>query len=253
MDVIYEQPLNEQIRLCLRLEYLFFQVDHYRNKTSFWDSHQLIKIILEILQVTDRPDLKNKFFQNLNQYFQVLSQLEKVSKVDKKTLDYTLKQIKYFIDGLHNDAYKIGQKLRENDFLASIQQRLSTPAGTSGSSLPAYHLWLQQSDAVRNHQISSWLEHLTLLRGVVALILKLVRESSLFSKAVAVAGFYQSNLDPSVPNQLIRVKLAANVGAFPECSIGRYRLTVHFFCLNPNGHTTQLTDDLSFQLACCKL
>ena len=45
--MIYEQPLNKQVRLCLRLEYLFDQANHYLGKDSVWDSHQLLKLILD--------------------------------------------------------------------------------------------------------------------------------------------------------------------------------------------------------------
>src|SRR3989337_2632683 len=112
--IIYEQPLNEQVRLCLRLEYLFNQAEYYLTGESIWDSHQMLKIILEILQAIDRPDLKNKFCQTLNQYMQILTQLEKLHDIDKQKLGSTLKQIDYLIDGLRSNQKKIGQELREN-------------------------------------------------------------------------------------------------------------------------------------------
>lgn len=251
--MLYEQPLNEQVRLCLRLEYLFDQADYYLTKESPWDSHQMLKIILEILQTIDRPDLKNKFFQTLNQYAHALSQLEKLEGVDKQKLYGALKQIDHLIDKLHGNQKKIGQELRENEFLNTVQQRLYTPAGTCGFSLPSYHLWMQQENVIRQRQLTVWFGHFTELQEIVNVILKLVRESTLFKVVNAQGGFYQSNLDPNNAYQLIRIKLPLNKNIFPEISVGRYRLAIHFFTLDINGRAAQTSDDIKFELACCKM
>ena len=251
--MLYEQPLNEQVRLCLRLEYLFTQANYYSPKESPWDSHQMLKIILEILQTIDRPDLKNKFFQTLNQHVHALSQLEKLEGVDKQKLHGTLQQIDRLIDSLHTNQKKIGQELRENDFLNTIQQRLHTPAGTCGFSLPAYHLWMQQETLLRQRQLLAWFGHFTELQEIVSITLKLVRESTSFKVADAHGGFYQSNLDPDMSYQLIRIKIHPNKNIFPEISVGRYRLAVHFFTLDINGRATQTSDNIKFELACCKM
>lgn len=251
--MIYEQPLNEQIRLCLRLEYLFAQADHYLTKESSWDTHQMVKIILEILQTIDRPDLKNKFSQTLNHYVHTLSQLEKLPDVNKQTLDSTLKQIDHLIDGLHVNQKKIGQELRENEFLNTIQQRLYTPAGTCGFSLPAYNLWLEQKASIRKQQLIEWFNHLTLLQDVVAIILKLTRESTDFKPIDTPGGFYQSNLDSNATYQMIRIKIPTEENLFPEISVGRYRLAIHFFSLDITGRAAQTPNDVEFELACCKM
>jgi cell division protein ZapD len=251
--MLYEQPLNEQIRLCLRLEYLFAQADYYLTKESPWDSHQMLKIILEILQAMDRPDLKNKFFQTLNQYTHSLSQLEKLENIDRKKLHNTLQQIDRLVDSLHTNQKKIGQDLRENEFLNAIQQRLYTPAGTCGFSMPAYHLWMQQDSTLRQRQLLIWFGYFTELQEIVNIILKLIRESTLFKVIDANGGFYQSNLDANTPYQLIRIKLLSQKNVFPEISVGRYRLAIHFFTLDINGRTAQTADDIKFELACCKM
>lgn len=251
--MIYEQPINEQIRLCLRLEYLFTQADHYLSGKSILDSHQALKIILEILQVIERPDLKNKFCQILNQYVHTLSQLEKLQDIDRVKLSNTLRQIDCLIDSIHGNQKKIGQELRENEFLSTIQQRLYTPAGTCGFNLPAYQLWLQQEEVLRQRQLLSWFKHFSQLQEIVALILKLIRESTPFITVNTTSGFYQTNLDQSIPYQLIRIRLSSTNNLFPEVSLGRYRLAIHFFSLDITGRATQTPNDVTFELACCKM
>jgi len=251
--IIYEQPLNEQVRLCLRLEYLFNQAEYYLTGESIWDSHQMLKIILEILQAIDRPDLKNKFCQTLNQYVQILTQLEKLHDIDKQKLGSTLKQIDYLIDGLRSNQKKIGQELRENEFLTAIQQRLYTPAGTCCFSLPSYHLWLQQQKPLRQQQLTAWFKNFSQLQEIVAIILKLIRESTTFKTTNASGGFYQTNLDPAISYQMIRVKIPADKNLFPEISVGRYRLAIHFFTLSITGKAVQTPIDAVFELACCRM
>ncbi|MDR1056977.1 MAG: cell division protein ZapD [Coxiellaceae bacterium] len=250
--MIYEQPLNEQIRLCLRLEYLFDQANYYLTKESFWDLHQILRVILEILQATDRPDIKNKFCQTLNQYIYTLSQLEKLPDVDQEKLSGTIRQIDRIIDVLHANQKKIGQELRDDEFLNGLQQRFYTPAGTCGFNLPNYQLWLQQK-AIAHRQLLTWFKHLDELQDTVNIILKILRESSSFRKMEAREGFHQSNLDLNFLCQMIRIKIPEDKNFFPEVSIGRHRIAIHFFTLDINGKTNQISYDVAFELACCRV
>lgn len=251
--MLYEQPLNEQIRLCLRLEYLFNQADYYLTEEPIWDLHQMLKIILEILQATDRPDIKNKFAQTLNQYVYTLAQLEKSPDIDKQKLNDTLKQIDHIIDSLHKNPKKIGQELRENEFLSAIQQRLYTPAGTCSFSLPSYHLWLHQNPSLCQKQLLSWFKNFHELQEIINIILKLLRESANFKSVNTNGGFYQTNLDPNISYQLIRIKINNDKNIFPEISVGKYRLAIHFFNLEITGDQMQTSDSLEFELACCRI
>lgn len=252
-DIIYEQPLNEQIRLCLRLEYLFEQANHYINGESMWDSHQMLKIIIEIMQASDRPDIKNRFCQILNQYACILNQLTKLQNIDQDKLKDTLGQIDRLIDILRINQKKAGQELREDDFLNSIQQRLYTPAGTCCFSLPSYHLWLHQPNSLQRKQLKEWLGHFTQLEETISLILKLVREGTAFKEENAAGGFYKANLDPNTSYQMIRTKIPLEKNLYPEISVGRYRLAIHFFTINITGRAIQHPNDVSFELACCKM
>lgn len=251
--ITYEQPLNEQVRLCLRFEYLFEQASHYLSCESYWDIRQALSAILEILQTADRPDLKNKFGQMLNQYASSLSQLEKLPDIDKQKLNNTLKQIDQLVDELHANTKKTGQELRENEFLMTIQQRAYTPAGTCNFSLPAYYLWLQQDKNILKQKLLQWLDSFKQLHVIIKLMLKLTRESTSFKDSKAIGGFYQGSLEPSIHHQMVRISIASEKKLFPEISVGRHRLAVHFFTLDVNGRAAQTPNDVTFSLACCKL
>lgn len=251
--IIYEQPLNEQIRFCLRLEYLFEQTKHYLANNSSWDLRQALNSILEILHIVDRPDLKSKLGQTLNQYAASLTQLEKLPNIDKQKLHDTLKQIDQLIDGIHTNIKKTGQELRENEFLATIQQRLYTPGGTCPFSLPSYHLWLHRDLNSLRQQLSQWLDSFKQIYAIVELLLKLTRESASFKSTKATGGFYQSNLEPNIQHQMIRINIPTEKMLFPEISVGRHRLAIHFFTLDINGCAAQTSNDVIFELAYCKI
>jgi cell division protein ZapD len=251
--ITYEQPLNEQVRLCLRLEFLFQQAKYHLTGESSWDLRQALNAILEILQMADRPNLKNKLGQALNQYASSLSQLEKLPDIDKQKLHDTLKQIDQSIDNLRANTQKTGQTLRENEFLMAVQQRLYTPAGTCSFSLPSYHLWLQQDKKTIKQQLSYWLDSFEQLQVIINLILKLTRESSSFKTTKAIGGFYQSNLEPNIKHQMMRINIASKEQQFPEISVGRHRLAIHFFTMDMDGRVSQTPNDIVFELACCRL
>ena len=52
--IIYEQPLNELIRVCLRIEQLFLQIDHQMVDTSMIGTRTLVASIINLLQLVDR-------------------------------------------------------------------------------------------------------------------------------------------------------------------------------------------------------
>jgi cell division protein ZapD len=250
---IYEQPLNEHIRLCLRLEHLLQQARHHIALESNWDALATLNIIFNILNVIDRPDLKNKLAQALNQYAASLAEMEQFPDINKQRLKKILDQVNNAIETLHSLHGKIGQELKENEFLMSIQQRSIIPAGSCSFSMPAYHLWLQQSAKYKNKNLQQWLEPFKGLEVVSDLLLKLTRSSVKSKDEIAYAGFYQDNLDPNITYQMIRIAVPNNLNVFPEISVGRHRLTIHFLELNTEGRALQTKQDISFKLTLCKL
>ncbi|WP_280123488.1 cell division protein ZapD [Coxiella endosymbiont of Ornithodoros amblus] len=65
--ITYEQPLNEPMRICLRLEHLFRQLHEHISEPALAASHLAMLALLKALNVIDRPDLKTKLTQTLTQ------------------------------------------------------------------------------------------------------------------------------------------------------------------------------------------
>ncbi len=81
--IIYEQPVNEHMRVCLRLEHLFEQAMHWLHGTHSWDSRAALAVILEIINVLDRPDLKTKLVKELSRYITVLARFAETPHIDR--------------------------------------------------------------------------------------------------------------------------------------------------------------------------
>lgn len=253
-EILFEQPLNEYMRLCLRLENLLQKFDYFLANDTVLDNQVCIETLFDILSVIDRPDLKNKLGQLLNQYIASYVNLEKNPQVDVKKLQVVLNELRQAMDILQSLQGKLGQDIKENEFLSSIQQRLNVPAWSCAFNLPSFHVWLQLDPQTKKDFLIKWSAFIFPLRKIVALLLRVMRESVALNAKIAKAGFYQTNLDPNIAYQMIRIKVNAHQEAiYPEISVGRHRLTLHFFVLNLEGKSNQVKDDVDFYLACCKL
>jgi cell division protein ZapD len=253
--IVYEQPLNEHIRVCLRLEHLFDQVLINIDSTSEWASRTAILSILETVNVIDRPDLKTKLTKALTQHASTLSQLEILPQVDSSKLRSVLGELDRLIDQLYATQGKIGQVLRTNEFLNNVRQHLYNPGGAVNFSNPALQLWLHSPSVNRIEDLQTWFKEFDQIRDVVGLLLRLTRESSVPIEKYADNGFYQQALDPNVSCELVRVAVPIQAKLYPEISVGRHRLSVRF--LEPNcheqGRSKQANSNIKFKLTCCVL
>src|ERR1700722_9851291 len=101
-DIVYEQPVSEHIRVCLRLELLFQQAKYRLQAGSVWDSRAAIITLIDILNLLDRPDIKTKLTKELCRYLSILSRLEKTSEVDHQKLSTLLIELENVIDALQS-------------------------------------------------------------------------------------------------------------------------------------------------------
>lgn len=250
-SITFEQPLNEYIRVCLRLEYLFDRILQNIDEPSTWNCQIALEGMLEVLNVIDRPDLKSKFSKALSQHANALAQLEEKPHVDHTKLRNILIELDNLTDSLYKTPDKMGQELRNNPFLNNIRQHMANPGGTCPFSTAAYYLWLQQPFAIRNKNLHTWLGEFNQLRTAVKLLLHLTRGSAHPHNVVAVDGFYQQPLDPKLAYHLVRVTTPLHQKVYPEISVGKHRLSVRFMELYIQDKALQVMRDIPFELTYC--
>jgi cell division protein ZapD len=253
--VCYEQPLNERIRVLLRLEFLFQQVEHATDGASIWDSRLALQGLFDILDLAGRNEFKGELLKELERHATNLGRLRQTPGVQVVTLDRVLGEIAMVTGRIHNNLDNLALDIvRQTDFLSAIHKRTRVPGGACRFDLPALHHWLQQERALRSLHIHQWLEPFAPMREAVALILQLIRESAMPCPEIAARGFFQRGLDGAAPNQLLRVLLPPGDSVFPEISAGRHRFTIHFLEQpDPNQRGVQSRSDITFDLACCAI
>jgi cell division protein ZapD len=121
--IVYEHPLSERIRTLLRLEDLFERIDYFVGKTDGEEHHVALLLIFEILEVASRADLKSDLLQELERQKQVLEALRDNPDISEEALENVLWQIDQSSSRLFQASGKVGQELRENEWLMSIKQR----------------------------------------------------------------------------------------------------------------------------------
>ena len=126
---------------------------------------------------------------------------------------------------------KIGQYLRENDWLMSIKQRTGIPGGACEFDLPSYHYWLHRPAEERTGQLAAWTGPLYPLRDGTAIILRILRESGKPQALPAPQGMFQQMLGGKTA-QMLRLRLDPAMPCVPEISANKYVLNIRFMAQN---------------------
>ena len=250
--VVYEQPLSERIRTFLRLEFLFRRARYLLGHESPWASRLTFEVIIDVLAVLSRADLKKEIIKELERHSATLYALSQNPNVAQERLQVVRNEVQAMLRSLHERETVPGHELRHNELLNAVRQRSSIPAGTCDFDLPAFHYWLEQPGSHRLRDLNEWILTFGPFESSIGLCLRIVRESVAPSREVASGGFYQRNLGSSTPCQLIRVALSREIALYPEISAGKQRFAIRF--LRPGGATSrpsQTEEDVEFDLLCC--
>ncbi len=252
-NITYEQPLNERVRTFLRVEQLMQNFEHNLSRDTVWDTHRALMLLLEIISLAARVDLKSELMMELKRQITNLERLEQIPQVDSERLQDIINRYRARIETLYGLSGQPGGELKHNDLVNSIRQRATIPGGTCDSDLPAYHFWLSRPVSERHAVLRAWIAPFAEIHAAVIDILTLIRESATPQKTYASEGYYQQNLDVNHPYQMIRI-LLSTADYYPEVSAGKQRFTIRFLrqvTLEARG--VPVEEDFEFALACCAL
>lgn len=249
--ILYEHPLNERIRVFLRLEHFFLQSQYFLNGKTASDTQSGVTALIEILSVLERSDVRSEILKELDRHINGLSKLINTPAVDHQRLDSILEKLTQQIKILQRSPSRLAVEMRDNELLQSIRQRTAIAAGTCGFDLPAYHYLLNQPAALRNEFLARWFSELNPIKEGIELLLSLLRSSALFDKQVAEAGFYQRIPDPQNPCQLLRICMPPSSLAYPEVSGSKHRISIRFLAFSEIGRPKQIAEKQEFDISCC--
>lgn len=250
--ISYDYPLNERIRTLLRLEDLFSKAEFYISLDQRLNHHAALLTLFEILEVTSRADPKADLLQEMERYKFQLEPLRDNPAIDSGLLDELLLHLKDGIRTLHGLSGKVGQHLRENEWLMSIKQRTGIPGGVCEFDLPSYHYWLSQASELRRADLVSWLTPMQSIREGIGLVLRVLRNSGKSSSQVAQSGAYQQMLSGKNA-QILRITMPKDSPYVPEISANRYAINIRFTILGGTQKPRAAETDIEFDLTLCSL
>ena len=250
--ISYEYPLSERIRTLLRLEDLYERLDYFLEKNEPLQNHVALLLIFEIYEVASRADLKSDLLQELERQKQSLDALRGNPEISEQALEGVLRQIDQAASRLYQASGKIGQELRENEWLMSIKQRTNIPGGICEFDLPSYHYWLHLTAEQQRQDLEQWLAPFLPIRDAVDIVLRLLRASGKSSTQVAQQGMYQQMMTGRIA-QMVRVRLARGYQCVPEISANKYALNIRFTTQAGMQRPKASETDVEFELTFCSL
>jgi cell division protein ZapD len=250
--ISYEYPLSERIRTLLRLEDLYERVQYFTAKPDPQEHHVALLCLFEILEVAGRADLKSDLLQELERQKHSLESLRENPEISQEALDSILWEIDRTSSKLFQMSGKVGQELRENEWLMGIKQRTTIPGGVCEFDVPSYHYWLHQSAEQHRHDLEQWLAPFLPLRDGLAIVLRLLRESGKVSMQTAPQGVYQQMMAGRIA-QMLRIRLQPDYHCVPEISANKYALNIRFTSQEGGQRPKVIESDVDFELTFCNL
>jgi cell division protein ZapD len=250
--ITYEYPLNERIRTLLRLEDLFDRADHFFTKEDSPEHHAALLTLFEILEVAGRADLKSDLMQELERQRQVLLGFRNNPQIAENVLNDVLAEIERASAALFAMTGKIGQHLRENEWLMSIKQRTNIPGGVCEFDLPSYHFWLHRDSSGRGSDLRAWFAPMLPIREASSIVLKLLRQGGKPVKHVAQQGAFSQMLGGKL-SQMVSIKLPRGSQFIPEISANRYALNIRFATFGTEARPRICDSNVEFELTFCNL
>lgn len=249
--ILYEYPCNERVRALLRVEYLFDRLFFFAQGADAHHHQIAVATLFDLLDICDRTDLRGAVLHDLERQRSALNNLRRHPGVDGSALDARLEDIQLATTELAAQG-RIGQVLRDSEWLASLRGRLTVPGGTSQIDIPSYFSWQLKPAENRKADLKTWIAPFLPLYQGIAMILRLLRDSGDRSDCVARGGQYQEMLSGKI-FQLLRVWIDGEHGVFPEMSANKYVIWVRFAKQDNELKPQPVTQDIPFSLARCNV
>lgn len=249
--ILYEYPCNERIRSLLRVEHLFERLFFFAKGEDVRHHQVATATLFEVLEISERTDLRGAIVQDLERQRGALAALRQHPGVDETRLNAMLEEIQT-VNGELGSQGRVGQSLRDNEWLASLRGRLAVPGGSSPVDMPSFFSWQLKSFDERCTDLREWAAPFMALYRGLALILRLLRDSGHVRDMMARDGAYQEMLGGKT-YQLLRVWIDRSLRVFPEMSANKYLIWVRFATQGEDLKPQPVGVDTPFRLACCHL
>ncbi|HQN64103.1 MAG TPA: cell division protein ZapD [Methylophilus sp.] len=249
----YEFPFNERIRTLLRVEDLFKKVLLNVEAALTQHHHSALVYLFQTMDIIDRIDIRVDLLQELDKQKLAMQNLRGNPVIAEKMLESIIDEIDSAAQALRQDSNRLGQHIRDNEWITSIRQRSLIPGGLCEFDIPSYHHWLNHDDARRKADFEGWLAPLMPMHKAIQTILHILRGSGASTQRQAQHGFFQQMLGGAKPAQMLRVEIDDNCPCFPEVSANKYAINVRFYGMDYVQKPKQCEHDVDFVMTLCNL
>lgn len=248
----YEQPLNERIRLLMRLEFVFQHLHRSDLIPIQTQQHLQLNALLDLIDLMNRGDATLEVVKELERIRTNLTDLQHLPGVDSTRLKNILDNVNSLITRLSKQNSRHYQATTDTELLAALRRRHNVSCGNTEFDQPILKHWLLKPEQTRIEQLAIWAEPYQTLKLAVKLVLQLIRESTAPVSGIAESGFYQHTLDTEQAAQLIRV-CPDDTDCYPVISAGKHRFTIRFMRQQGLDPAVQVENTINFKLVCCAI
>ena len=196
------------MRTLLRLEDLYERVEYFLRKTDAAGTPRRAAVAFsKFLKSPAAPTSNPICCRNSSARNTRSKRCATTRRFREEALDNILWQIDQASSRLFQTSGKVGQELRENEWLMSIKQRTNIPGGVCEFDLPSYHYWLQQNPSSAATTCSSGWRRFCRSATRIAIVLRLLRESGKAPRRPRYQGIYQQMMAGRVA-QMLRIRLS---------------------------------------------
>lgn len=251
-SITYEFPLNERIRIFIRIEQLFVQLQHFLAGDTISDKRAAIRTLIDLLAILSRNDLKSEIIKEIDRHVKAFSLMTGSQNIDTEKLRSILNDLDAMSKRLYATNGKIGMNILQSDLFQSVSQRSSIPGGTCSFDLPAFHYWLEQRSHLPQNDLAQWTQPFDDIRHAINMLLNFIRHSGQTRQVIAEAGFFQLALDSNQTYQMLLITLDRHQPYFAETSGGKHRFTIRMMEPSMDGtRPSQTQVNVPFSLTCC--
>lgn len=246
---VYKQPLNEKMRLFMRLSYLMKRFSHHLDDPTPTNCQAAIMVLLELYNLSSRLDVKNAALHVLDLQTHSIRQIEGAEGVDKGKAERVLEKLEEKSKQLYSFRGQLGQQLKSHNFLNILRQRASIAGGINDLDVPLFNYWLNRPAKERAKDLRGWAKPYAIAFEAIELLMDLTYRGEEAQQVVAEGGFYQSTLSPERDHQILSIELPDNSSIYPEVSAGKQRFSVRFVdASNLEEKGKQIVENVDFTL-----
>lgn len=249
--VKYDHPLNEKIRMFLRIEHLWHDLDYNLQMLDNHNCVNALKNILQLLEINDRYDLKSEAIKYIDKLIVKFHKIIKKPDVDVERTTQIIDDLQVSLNRIRLIVGKLSASLYNNEWLTTIRQKLLLPGGTCPSDLPFFYYWQQFPLAQKAEQLIEWQQVFYPLIDVVNRVLFFIRQTSCYNDITCYNGTYQKIIESQFEPQLLTIEVPANLKTYPEISGNRYRVAIRFLQTDLVSKAVLYNNRVDFKLGIC--